>query len=96
MPKMESGLNERKEVKQEGRVEMCCVISVYVTWISYFWFGKCYVHVLQSDHYHTLLMHISWFQTFAMFWMLYFFFWVIPRHLNFMCRRCGTVCALSS
>ena len=28
-----------------------------------------------------------WFQTFAVFWMLYAFFWVIPRHLNF--RRRG-------
>ena len=27
----------------------------------------------------------SWFQTFAMFWMLYAFCWVIPRCLNFMC-----------
>jgi hypothetical protein len=25
----------------------------------------------------------SWFQTFAMFWMLYAFFWVIPWHLNY-------------
>ena len=31
-----------------------------------------------------------WFQTFAMFWMLYAFFWVIPRRLNFICRRFGT------
>jgi hypothetical protein len=34
----------------------------------------------------------SWFQTFALFWMLYAFFWVIPRHLNFICRRFGTHC----
>jgi len=27
----------------------------------------------------------SWFQTFAMFWMLYAFFWVILRRLNFTC-----------
>jgi hypothetical protein len=24
--------------------------------------------------------------------MLYVFFWVIPRRLNFMCRRFGTLC----
>ena len=24
--------------------------------------------------------------------MLYVFFWVIPRHLNFICRRFGTLC----
>ena len=34
----------------------------------------------------------SWFQTFAVFWMLYAFFWVIPRRLNFICRRFGTLC----
>jgi len=34
----------------------------------------------------------SWFQTFTAFWMLYAFFWVIPRRLNFMCRRFGTLC----
>ena len=35
---------------------------------------------------------ISWFQTFALFWMLYSLFWVIPRRLNFMFRRFGTLC----
>ena len=25
---------------------------------------------------------------------LYSFFWVIPRHLNFMCRRFGTLCSI--
>jgi len=34
----------------------------------------------------------SWFQTFAAFWILYAFFWVIPRLLNFICRRFGTLC----
>ena len=33
----------------------------------------------------------SWFQTFAVFWMLYAFFWVIPRRLNFVCQRFGTL-----
>jgi hypothetical protein len=33
-----------------------------------------------------------WFQTFAVFSMLYVFFWVIPRRLNFLCRRFGTLC----
>jgi len=27
-----------------------------------------------------------------MFWMLYAFFWVIPRRLNLICRRFGTLC----
>jgi len=33
----------------------------------------------------------SWFQTFAMFCMLYIFFWVIPWRLNFICRRFWTL-----
>jgi hypothetical protein len=36
--------------------------------------------------------YYSWFQIFAMFYMLYAFFWVIPRCLNFMCRRFRTLC----
>ena len=29
-----------------------------------------------------------------MFWMLYAFFWVIPRRQNFECRRFGTLCSI--
>ena len=29
---------------------------------------------------------------FHMFWMFYAFLWVIPRHLNFICQRFGTLC----
>ena len=31
------------------------------------------------------------FKTFAVFWMLYAFFWVIPRRLDFICRLYGTL-----
>ena len=34
----------------------------------------------------------TWYQTFAVFWMLCAFFWAIPRHLNLICRRFGTLC----
>jgi hypothetical protein len=34
----------------------------------------------------------SWFQTFAVFCMLYVSFRVIPRRLNFIYRRFGTLC----
>ena len=34
----------------------------------------------------------SWFKTFAVFWMLYAFFWVIPQRLNFICQRFETLC----
>jgi len=33
----------------------------------------------------------SLFQTFTVFWMLYAFFWAVARHLNFICRRFGTL-----
>ena len=36
----------------------------------------------------------SWFQTFALFWMLYAFLWVIPWRLNFICRRFVTLCSI--
>jgi len=36
----------------------------------------------------------SWFQTFAVSWMLYAFFRVIPQHLNFICGRFGTHCSV--
>ena len=34
----------------------------------------------------------SLFQSFAVFCMLYAFFWVITRRLEFICRRFGTLC----
>ena len=36
--------------------------------------------------------NVPWFHTFTVFCMLYVFFWVIPRRLNFICWRFGTLC----
>jgi len=36
----------------------------------------------------------SWLQTFAVLWMLYSYFWVIPPSLNFVCRRFETLCSI--
>ena len=47
---------------------------------------------LNFRHYLESNQDCSWFQTFAVFWKLYAFFWVIPRRLNFICRRFGTLC----
>jgi hypothetical protein len=58
-----------------------CVRSNYSFWYSYKWRPTRCNYFL-----------ISWFQTFALFWMLYAFFWVIPRRLNFICRRFRTLC----
>ena len=41
-------------------------------------------------------IYISWFQTFAVFWMLHSFFWVMPQYLNFMCQRFRTLSVPSS
>jgi hypothetical protein len=38
------------------------------------------------------MLYILVFQTFALFWMLHVFFLVIPRLLNFICRRFGSLC----
>ena len=40
----------------------------------------------------VLVTQTAWFQDFAVFCMLYAFFWVIPRHLEFICRCFGTLC----
>ena len=43
---------------------------------------------------HHQRYNYSWFQTFTVFWMLYGFFWVIPRRLNLICQRFGTLCPI--
>jgi len=40
----------------------------------------------------SLRKMLIWFQTCALFWMLNAFFWVMPRHLNFICQRFETLC----
>ena len=48
---------------------------------------------IYNNHWNTLTsLRFSWFQTFAVSWMSYAFFWVIPRRLYFICRRFGTLC----
>ena len=38
------------------------------------------------------IVKFSWFQAFVVFCMLYAFFWVITRCLDFICRCFGTLC----
>ena len=38
------------------------------------------------------MLLFSWFQAFAVFCILYAFFWVIIRRLEFICRLFGTLC----
>jgi hypothetical protein len=51
-------------------------------------------HVRSLKHVFVRVLQISWFQTFAAFWMLYAFFWAIPRCLNLIYRRFGTLCSI--
>jgi len=68
------------------------------TWWHSYRLGLQYTQVmaqLQTNQLSFLkLITFSWFQTFDVFWMLYGFFWVIPRRLNFVCRRFGTLCSI--
>jgi len=54
--------------------------------------GNHIITYIRSEQCYHLAKHNSWFQTFAVFWILYAFFWVIPRRLNFIWRRFGTLC----
>ena len=71
-------------------------LSVFVRQWCFF-LVKCSVRFtgrgFVSEYRNTV--HFSWFQTSAVFWMLYSFFQVIPRSLNCMCRRFGTRCPSS-
>jgi hypothetical protein len=51
---------------------------------------------MQLGHWKLYNPFHSWFQTFAMFWMPCAFFWVILRHLNFICQCFGTLSFPSS
>jgi len=60
----------------------CCTTTAHAA-------EHCYVtRYLKKSSLH------SWFQTFAVFWMLYAFFWVIPRRLNSALRSFGTLCSI--
>ena len=69
---------------------------------SYYGFWKCIVacvYLLVFMNRALSKLGLSWrrrlensrFETFTVFWMLYAFFWVIPRHLHFISRRFGTL-----
>ena len=42
--------------------------------------------------YQCVATYVILISNFRLFWMLYAFFCIIPRHLNFVCRRFGTFC----
>ena len=59
------------------------------TWLSVITVRRLSFH--NSEEVFDQLIRHSWFQTFAVFWMLYAFFWAVLRRLNFTCRRFGTL-----
>ena len=71
------------------------VVFVYLAmchgdWVLCHWGGVRPVHNV-TDGYIKFNV-ASWFQTFAVFWMLYSLHWVIPLRLNFTCRRFDSPC----
>jgi len=75
----------------------CRHIYAPMTWVTFNNASPETLHSLcitsaKSTEFRKWTLRVSWFQTFAMFCMLYVFFWVIPRRLNFICRRFGTLC----
>jgi hypothetical protein len=68
-----------KNIVERGRAQMAVWRMRIVCWIT----RATNTH---SEYFNT------WFKTFAVFWMLYTFFWIIPLRLNFICRRFGTHC----
>ena len=52
-----------------------------------FWYGTACLLIQSGEHGYIIPV-----QTFAIFWMLYVFFWVIPQHLNFKCQCFRTPC----
>jgi hypothetical protein len=71
---------------------MISVIRIYPKisplWLLYVTLYQWSV-ILQADKHNCI---DSWFQTFAVFWMSYAFFWVIHRRLSFKYQRFGTLC----
>jgi hypothetical protein len=55
-------------------------------------FKTLLTYTLQFNNVMPVEGNYPWFQTFAMSWMLYAFFWVIPRRLNFICQHLGILC----
>jgi hypothetical protein len=92
-----------KQVARELRVDRTCPTFIVCRSPVRIWAWRFCIYTdiasgfpktLQSNAGMILQMGLnySWFQTSAVLCMLYVFFWVIPRRLNFICRRSGTLC----
>jgi len=72
--------------------KITAVLVSYFDWTAYIHWRASVTHYNSS--FEEKSIRYSWFQTFALFWMFYAFFWAIPRLLNFICRRFGTLCSI--
>jgi hypothetical protein len=70
--------------RQDNKLKNCCIWLV--TYLNCTMMHGLTNLTFTNDRY--------WFQTSAVFWMLYYFFWVIPRRLSFPYRRFGTHCSI--
>jgi hypothetical protein len=61
------------------------ILKLFLTFLE--WFRRIEMRPQPGSQ----VLSFSWFQTFALFWMLYAFFWVIPWLLKFMFRLFGNV-----
>jgi len=63
-------------------------LSSSANWIGYFGGVMINCTIYSTTYLSRVQPYFNtWFQTFTVLWMLYSCFWVIPRRLNFMCRR---------
>jgi hypothetical protein len=71
------------EIKHNTSVQLCGSLE---SWYSSNWSNNFAWGMKRSNHEQFLISN------FRLFWMLYAFFWVVPRRLNFIFRRFGTPC----
>jgi hypothetical protein len=69
-------------------VGLClCQLTLFIQDKVLYWNKPTQLHCNpQTKQRYTILI-----SNFHLFWMSYAFFWVIPRRLNFTCRRFGTL-----
>ena len=77
---------------------MClCFVVFTVCWLSPYGCNRwtcgllCLSVGAWSNHFVNINTRNSWFQTFAVFWIYYVFFRVVPRRMYYICRRFGTL-----
>ena len=76
-----------KHVLYVSHFTVACLLVILIL-INYLYILFVFIYLF---FFYNKQMYNSWFQTFAVFWILYVFFWVFPRRLIVVCRRFGTL-----